>query len=151
MRLVLDTNIVMDMLHFGNQHARPLQTALAAGQIRCFTDSHCLAELESVVSYPEFGLDRLARNGLIRSYRRWVTLCDAAGVEDIQLPVCRDPDDQKFLILAARCQADLLVTRDKLLLELARHRKAPPPCPIVTADAACRLLQLSPEHPAGFV
>ena len=61
----------------------------------------------------------------------------------LSLPRCRDADDQKFLVLAALCGADLLVTRDKLLLKLARHRHRPPPFGIVTAATACRLLGLT--------
>ena len=78
----------------------------------------------------------------MQSYRSFATLCDASGEENYLLPRCRDQDDQKFLILAARCQADLLLTRDKLLLKLARHRHKPPPFTILTAEAANRLLGL---------
>ena len=141
-RLVLDTNIVMDMLHFGNRHTQPLRMAIDKGQILCFTATECLAELERVSAYPEFGLDLAARNVLLQSYRSFATLCDASAEENYLLPRCRDKDDQKFLILAARCQADLLVTRDKLLLKLARHRHKPPPFTILTAEAAGQLLGL---------
>ena len=139
-RLVLDTNIVMDMLHFANRHTQPLQTAINAGQLHCFTDSHCLAELERVTGYPEFGLDDAARRALIENYRNFVRVCDANGEENYVLPRCRDADDQKFLILGVRCAADLLITRDKLLLKLARHRHKPPPYAIVTAESAHALL-----------
>ena len=139
-RLVLDTNIVMDMLHFANRHTEPLQAAIKAGQLRCFTDTQCLAELERVTGYPEFGLDEAARRALMENYRKFVVVCDADGEENYLLPRCRDADDQKFLILGARCKADLLITRDKLLLKLARHRHKPPPYAIVTAEAACALL-----------
>lgn len=141
-RLVLDTNIVMDMLHFGNRHTQPLQTAINQGHILCFTATECLAELDRVSAYPEFGLDLAARNVLMQSYRSIATPCDASGEENYLLPRCRDKDDQKFLILAARCQADLLITRDKLLLKLARHRHKPPPFTIMTAEAANQLLGL---------
>jgi len=151
MRLVLDTNIVMDMLHFANRHTRPLQTLIIDGRLQCFSDTDCLAELERVTGYPEFGLDLTARTALTENYRRLVSLCNADGEESFPLPRCRDPDDQKFLILAARCKADLLITRDKLLLRLARHRHKPPPFNILTAEAACKLLQLAPEHPARLV
>jgi putative PIN family toxin of toxin-antitoxin system len=139
MRLVLDTNIVMDLLHFADRHTHPLQVAIDARQMQCFTDKDCLVELERVTSYPEFRLDPTARQALMERYLSFVTLCDASGEENYILPRCRDADDQKFLILAARCQADLLITRDKLLLKLARHRHKPPPCPIVTAETACTL------------
>jgi len=141
-RLVLDTNIVMDMLHFANRFTLPLQTAIDSGQVCCFTDTPCLAELERVTGYPEFGMDDAARQALIENYRKFVVVCDADGEEDYLLPRCRDADDQKFLILGARCAADLLITRDKLLLKLARHRHKPPPYGIVTAETACTLLRL---------
>ncbi|WP_301101187.1 putative toxin-antitoxin system toxin component, PIN family [Propionivibrio sp.] len=141
-RLVLDTNIVMDMLHFNNRHTQPLQTAINNGQLQCFTDGQCLSELERVTGYPEFGLDALERQALMDNYLGVVTLCNASGEENYLLPRCRDEDDQKFLILAARCQADLLITRDKLLLKLNRHKHKPPASPILTAEDACRLLGL---------
>ena len=142
MRLVLDTNIVMDMLHFSDRHTRPLHSLIVAGRLQCFSDSECLAELERVTGYPEFGLDDEARAALMARYREFVHICPSQGEENYPLPRCRDSDDQKFLILAARCQADLLLTRDKLLLKLARHRQKPPPFAIVTAEAACELLGL---------
>ena len=79
---------------------------------------------------------------MFEHYLRLVTRCDAAADEDYPLPRCRDADDQKFLVLAARCHADLLITRDKLLLKLAHHRRLPPPFTILTAQAACQLLAL---------
>lgn len=142
-RLVLDTNIVMDMLHFADRRTLPLQRAIDSGQLRCFTASDCLAELERVTGYPEFGLDDAARRALLDNYRKFTSVCDADGEENYVLPRCRDADDQKFLILGARCQADLLITRDKLLLKLARHRHKPVPYAIVTAEAACDLLGLA--------
>ena len=141
-RLVLDTNIVMDMLHFANVHTQPLLEAIASSRLVCFTDEDCLAELARVTGYPEFGLDDEARAALMARYREFVHICPSQGEENYPLPRCRDSDDQKFLILAARCQADLLITRDKLLLKLARHRQKPPPFAIVTAEAACELLGL---------
>ena len=141
-RLVLDTNIVMDMLHFANVHTQPLLEAIASGRFVCFTDEDCLAELARVTGYPEFGLDDEARAALMARYREFVHICPSQGEENYPLPRCRDSDDQKFLILAARCQADLLLTRDKLLLKLARHRQKPPPFAIVTAEAARSLLGL---------
>jgi uncharacterized protein len=46
-----------------------------------------------------------------------------AGSEEgfYELPQCGDPDDQKFLTLAARVRADCLVTRDRELLKLRRR------------------------------
>ena len=140
MRLVLDTNIIMDLLHFADRRVQALHAAITVGQVQCFSDSECLAELERVVAYPQFRLDAKARAVLIDAYCRFVILAEADGEEDYPLPRCRDADDQKFLILAARCRADLLITRDNLLLRLAGHRQRP--CRIVTAEIAGPLLDL---------
>jgi predicted nucleic acid-binding protein len=39
----------------------------------------------------------------------------------VRLPVCTDRDDQKFLELARDAQADILITKDKALLKLAKR------------------------------
>jgi predicted nucleic acid-binding protein len=38
----------------------------------------------------------------------------------VRLPVCTDKDDQKFLEVARDGAADILITKDKALLKLAR-------------------------------
>ena len=123
-------------------HTQVLAERLAHGQWQCFTDTSCLTELERVCAYPEFGLDVAAQQSLLARYQQQSSVCDASGEENYPLPRCRDRDDQKFLILAARCHADLLITRDKQVLRLARHRHLPPPFAIVS------LQQFAAEHPA---
>ncbi|MEO8411995.1 MAG: putative toxin-antitoxin system toxin component, PIN family [Propionivibrio sp.] len=153
MRLVLDTNIVIDLLHFADRHAQPLAAGLRSGRLQCFSDGACVAELERVAGYPEFGLDVVAQTALLRRYGELVTICEADHDEDYRLPRCRDADDQKFLVLAARCRADLLITRDKELLRLARQRSSAASLPfsILTAAAAAPLLRAAAENPAGAV
>jgi len=140
LRAVLDTNIVIDMLHFADPPAHALLGAIERGILGCFTDQHCLSELERVIAYPQFGLASPAQQALLARYRNLATLCEAGGEENYSLPRCRDADDQKFLILAARCRADLLVTRDRQLLRLARQRNPAPPYVILNAEAAGALL-----------
>ena len=67
---------------------------------------------------------------------RSVTHCPAG--EAPALPRCRDRDDQKFLELAARAQADVLVSKDKALLKLRGRTRLP--FRILTPAAACALL-----------
>jgi predicted nucleic acid-binding protein len=50
------------------------------------------------------------------------------------LPVCRDPEDQKFLELANDCAAHFLVTRDRALLVLGRRKVQPLSFRIVTPE-----------------
>jgi putative PIN family toxin of toxin-antitoxin system len=141
MRAVLDTNIVLDLLHFADPQTPALQRAIMRGALHCFTDRPCLSELERVSAYPQFRLDAAAQRALLERYRSFTSTCDSDQIEDYPLPRCRDGNDQKFLILALRCRADLLITRDRLLLKLARHRRLPVPYTIVTAAAASTLLE----------
>ena len=122
LRFVLDTNIVMDMLHFSDVHTHTLLDAIVQGTIACYCDNECLAELERVVAYSQFALTAPQQDELKSRYRSLITMIEVDTTNADPLPRCGDPDDQKFLTLAARCQANALITRDKLLLKLARHR-----------------------------
>lgn len=59
------------------------------------------------------------------------------------LPRCKDPDDQKFLELAARCAARVLVTRDNSLLRLSRRAYAVAGFVVLPPLAAVALLESS--------
>ncbi|MEF8728607.1 MAG: putative toxin-antitoxin system toxin component, PIN family [Accumulibacter sp.] len=148
MRAVLDTNIVLDLLHFRDPLLCSLQAAIDSRLLQCFTDRHCLAELQRVSSYPRFRLTAGAQSALLDAYDRFALACENAGErqEDQSLPACRDADDQKFLLLARRCRADLLLTRDQRLLQLDRRRGRRLPFRILTAGAACILLAGCPPQ-----
>jgi putative PIN family toxin of toxin-antitoxin system len=121
--LVIDTNVVLDLFHFADPAALPLLDALEAGRIRCLADGAALDELARVVAYPEFGLSAAAGRALVERYRRLAVPVEPGEVP--QLPRCRDRDDQKFLELAFRSGADLLVSKDKALLKLKGRTKLP--------------------------
>jgi putative PIN family toxin of toxin-antitoxin system len=116
LRLVLDTNVVLDLFHWGNTDAVPIMAALEAGKIECFVDERTLDELRRVLTYPQL---KLTPEMVAERYARYSQLVQVfpAG-EAPKLPRCKDRDDQKFLELAARCQANILVSKDKALLKL---------------------------------
>ncbi|WP_374680631.1 putative toxin-antitoxin system toxin component, PIN family [Accumulibacter sp.] len=153
MRAVLDTNVIIDLLHFADPEALLLRAAIDNGSLHCFSDRQCLDELERVAAYAQFSLDGAAQEALIERYRGFVSFCEPAADEDgdaYRLPRCRDADDQKFLILALRCRADLLITRDRELLRLAGRRHPAPPCAILSAAPAAALLASGTAlQPAG--
>jgi hypothetical protein len=125
MRAVLDTNIVLDLLHFADPQTQALQPARSRAA-PCAASPIAIAcpNWKRVSAYPQFRLDAAAQAGqLLERYRSFTSSSDDSDeIEDYPLPRCRDSDDQKFLILALRCRADLLITRDRLLL-----RARPPP------------------------
>jgi putative PIN family toxin of toxin-antitoxin system len=123
MRLVLDTNVWLDWLVFGDPEVAPLRAAVEQGRARVFIDAACEAELARVLAYPlgRVRLDAAAQAACLAQCRRATKRGAAAAPLDCVLPPCRDPQDQKFLELARACRADLLLTKDRALLELARH------------------------------
>jgi putative PIN family toxin of toxin-antitoxin system len=137
-RLVLDTNVWLDWLVFGEPSLAPLKAAVAERRAEVFIDAACEAELERVLAYDlgRHTLDAAARVACLAECRRIAQFlkngkpADCAG-----LPRCADPADQIFLEAALAAQADLLVTRDRELLELGRRGRALP-FRIVTPDGA---------------
>ena len=122
LRIVLDTNVVLDLIVFGDPGVRSLRQAVEAGSVTLITSAECLAELRRVVGYPEFGLDASGQEVAYAWFASRAKFGPVAGPGSASgLPRCRDADDQKFLELAWAGQADHLVTKDKALLELARR------------------------------
>lgn len=135
--LVLDTNVVLDLLLFEDAIAYPILAALQHGQIRCVANEATLEELRRVLAYPEFKLESVRQATLFTQYQRLVRVLDTQPVS-VELPICSDPDDQKFLELAASSHADLLVSKDRALLKL--RRRCAPHFQIMTPAEAGRWL-----------
>ena len=151
LNLVLDTNTVLDLLHFHDAAVAPIMLALREGRARCYTDAGCSAELARVLRYPQFHLDESQAQQHYADYLA-LALCYEAESESTPLappplPKCRDPDDQKFLELARAVRADLLVTKDKALLELARRKFRLAGFAIVQPVEAARRLIAMASHP----
>jgi putative PIN family toxin of toxin-antitoxin system len=140
MRLVLDTNVVLDLLYWHDPAAAPLLAALGDGTASAVTDARCFAELEQVLRLDRFGLDGAARQALALRYRALCRWHETAPAPARSLPRCKDADDQKFLELALDAAAGLLVTKDKALLALARRRRALGTIAIVAPPAAAQRL-----------
>ncbi len=136
LRLVLDTNIWLDWLVFGEPSLAALKAAVAERRAELFIDAACEAELARVLAY-DFGkhsVDAAAQAACLAECRRLARpLQDAKPADCASLPRCADPGDQIFLEAALAARADFLVTRDRALLDLGRRGL---PFRIVTPDAA---------------
>lgn len=125
MRLVLDTQVWIDWLVFDDPSTLPLRAALAENRAEIFINASCVTELARVLGYPlgRRSLDAPAQAACLQECMGVSTRIEPAlPSAQNALPVCRDPDDQKFLELAAAARADCLVTRDRALLELDRRK-----------------------------
>jgi putative PIN family toxin of toxin-antitoxin system len=139
LRLVLDTHVWLDWLVFEDKDTAPIRNAVALKTAAIFIDAACEAELERVLGYP-FGkktLDVERQKACLAQCRRLAGFLNGnlSREDKSSLPLCRDPDDQKFLEAALMARADMLVTKDRALLELARRKTRALPFRIVTPEA----------------
>lgn len=122
LRLVIDTQTWMDLLHFEEPACSGLAGAVNARDVEVVRNDAAESEWTRVLGYPRFGLDAAARQDMLRRFRRLSSaVADGVSPDGPRLPRCRDPDDQVFLELALAARADVLVSRDKALLELDRR------------------------------
>lgn len=131
LRLVLDTNVWLDWLVFDDPGIRPLQVVVAAGDAEIVINADCETELLRVLGYPlqKWTLDAKRQAVCIAACRSIARKVEVPCA--ITLPACADPDDQKFLELAAGSNAHYLLSKDQALLALAQ-RRPPLPFHIVT-------------------
>ncbi|HEY8100822.1 MAG TPA: putative toxin-antitoxin system toxin component, PIN family [Burkholderiaceae bacterium] len=123
MRIVLDTNVCLDLFVFNDPRWIKLHDALKNGSIKAVTRNDCRMEWLIVLDYPHLPLDAHSK---LRSAAEFDALITCISVQEstsqavAPLPLCSDPDDQKFLELARDAHAEVLITKDKALLKLAR-------------------------------
>lgn len=125
-RLILDTNVALDLLLFDDPSCTNLGRRLADGSAIWLASPNCRAEFLRAASYPavvrfctRHGEDR--RPAAIAAFdclSRSTTLAlPHRAVPD--LPRCADPDDQRLFELAAATGADVLLSKDKAVLAMA--------------------------------
>jgi putative PIN family toxin of toxin-antitoxin system len=125
MRLVLDSNVWLDWLHFGDPRVQALKQARENNAVEIVIDQPCRDELVRVLGYDRFGLDVSAQDSMLEEAGRLSTLLTGLiYLPAERLPPCSDPDDIKFLALAQASGADWLVTKDNALLRPRRGRRA---------------------------
>lgn len=119
--LVLDTNVALDLLLFGDPASLALQDALARGTLTWCATPAMREELARVLGYPQIEL-RLRRRGclaqtVLQAFDRMVRTLAAAPKACY---TCKDPDDQKFIDLAAEHRA-VLLSKDAQVLCMGRR------------------------------
>ena len=122
-RIVLDTNVCLDLFVFRDPRWQHLLSVMQQDQVECVTSSSCRMEWTLVLNYKKLALTEVQQQSLLAEFDALIHVIpdDEPSISlPIKLPICRDKDDQKFLVLAHTAQADFLITKDKALLKLAR-------------------------------
>jgi len=118
-RIILDTNVCLDLFVFHDPRWAPLLAALESGEVEAVTRADCRDEYRIVLHYAHLPLDAASREVAAARFDQLIKVI-APPASGVRLPVCTDKDDQKFLELARDAAVDTLITKDKALLKLAR-------------------------------
>lgn len=119
-RIVLDTNVCLDLFVFNDPRRAALLAAIESGAVEAVTRADCRDEYLVVLHYPHLPLDDHSRPLSAARFDRLIKVV-APPASGVRLPVCTDRDDQKFLELARDAGAHVLITKDKALLKLGRR------------------------------
>lgn len=119
-RVVLDTNVCLDLFVFRDPRWSGLLQAMENREISAVTRADCRMEWLTVLDYPHLPIKEEDRPAIRAEFDRLITCLPDAAVNTFGLPICTDPDDQKFLELSLQAGANALITKDKALLKLAK-------------------------------
>jgi len=119
-RIVIDTNVCLDLFVFHDPRWIKLLAALQNGDAEAVTRKDCRNEWLRVLDYPHLPLNDESKALSITAFDALITCIAPEPRSGIILPICTDRDDQKFLELARDAKAEYLITKDKALLKLAR-------------------------------
>jgi putative PIN family toxin of toxin-antitoxin system len=119
-RIVIDTNVCLDLFVFHDPRWAGLLAALESGQVEAVTREDCRMEYLVVLGYSRLPLDAVSRPLCAARFDALIKVTAPEPRSATRLPICTDRDDQKFLELARDADADFLITKDKALLKLAR-------------------------------
>jgi putative PIN family toxin of toxin-antitoxin system len=126
-RIVLDTNVCLDLFVFRDSMCSHVLAAMQSGAVQAVTRDDCREEWQRVLHYPQLPIDDLQRPAFNAAFDAMIHLLPpevATVAEDMVLPRCGDPDDQKFLELALASGARWLLSKDKELLKLDRRTRS---------------------------
>ena len=121
--LVLDTNVVLDWLVFRNPACAPLIAALEGGRARWVSTAAMRDELMHVLGRGTLAAWQPDLESIAAAHRHWAQMIDADGRPTRAGLRCTDPDDQKFIDLAAQVGNACLLSRDRAVLKLARRAR----------------------------
>jgi len=122
-QLVLDTNVVLDWLVFRNPGCRLLVEALETGRAHWLSTAAMRDELMHVLARGSLAARQPDLATIAAAHERWARMIDASSAPTPARLRCTDPDDQKFIDLAAQLGDACLLSRDRAVLKLARRAR----------------------------
>lgn len=124
MRLVLDTNTVLMPITRATSSDVWLREAWEQRVFIPLISNDTESEFIRTLRNRRFGIEA---DQIPAATAIYLDYCERVEIPEPlpETPVCRDPDDQAFLVLAYQAKADYLVTRDGDLLALREESEIP--------------------------
>jgi putative PIN family toxin of toxin-antitoxin system len=116
--VVIDTNVMVSSLLFGG-HLTFLHELWSQRLIVPLLSKETFSEFRRVLSYPKFSLTAEEIRAIIDD--EILPFFEVVEVELTGETFCRDPDDDKFLAVAAAGNANWLITGDRDLLDMGSY------------------------------
>ena len=121
MKVVIDTNVVLDLFVFRDARTETLRQSLRSGEWQWIATPPMRDELHHVLAYPHLAAKLLQADlqgaDVLARFDAWVVLEPEAPKA---IYTCKDADDQKFVDLAVAHQT-ALVSKDKAVLCMAKR------------------------------
>ena len=116
-RLILDTNVILDLLVFKDPSAEPIRILLDAKRVDAVRSEASMLELIDVIQRPSFKLSEEQQQAILKNWENSTRLLENTTIKPAPF-TCRDQDDQVFLDMAYSLRPALLLSKDLRVLEL---------------------------------
>lgn len=114
MNIVLDTNMILSALFFGGMMERVIDLIME-DKLIWYISQPLLEEVTRKLYELEANTTIITKVIIIFEKGLMIN-------PDVEVKICRDPEDNFILELAEAAHADYIITRDKDLLELPHHQ-----------------------------
>ena len=114
-RLVIDTNVLLDLFVFTDPRVAALHDDITSKRCQVFFCREMLDEFRDVLDRAQFSLSEEDQNNILRY---WQNLGTRVSIEHSAPVRCSDPDDQIFIDLAFQVRPAVLYSKDLALINL---------------------------------
>ena len=119
-RLILDTNILLDLFFFQDPTTEPLRVQLSGQQVQLLASAALVREFSGVLKKEAFCLNDEKQQEILHAWLGNALLIQDQAIEAAPW-TCRDSTDQMFLDLAYSCRPITLISKDKQVLKLGKR------------------------------
>src|SRR3989338_11530446 len=125
LKLVLDTNTLVSAFFWEGNEAELLRK-IEQGNAKLYITNEILKEVEEVIKRPKF--DKVMKNAGLTAgqiMQKIASLSHLVIAPKLNIKVCRDEKDNKFLECAESAKADYIISGDEDLLSLKEYKGIP--------------------------